>query len=183
MDKDAELIKLRVSGEECWFLDADRIEINGVVYHALVKCDENGVPDEERNIIIEKEKIDELGEIGLVPVTDPKEFDNAINMMIAQEGVDAIKGIIDEEGCIEMTDEDGKPVKFELIDSLEHNGEIYHAVIPVGDEDDFVVLKQSINEDGLVLGTVDDDDEYQEIGGLFLLRFSELFAEDDEEDE
>lgn len=180
MNEDAKLIKLRVSNENCWFLDVDQTEIDGIVYHALIKCDENGVPDEDRRMMVEKERVNGLGEIELVPVEDSKEFNDALDAMIARQGVDAIRNIVDESGCFDMEDENGNPIKFELIDSMEHNGVIYHAVIPVDDEDSFVVLKQSINEDGLSLGSVDDDGEYEEIGNLFLERFAD---EDESYDE
>lgn len=181
MNKDAKLIELRVSGENGWFLDVDQAEMNGVVYHALIKCDENGIPDADCHMMVEREKLDEFGEIKLVPVENPKEFNDALDMMIARQGASAIENITDENGYFELNDENGDSVKFELIDSMEHNGVIYHAVIPVNDDDDsFVVLKQSLEEDGISLGTVDDDDEYEKIGNLFLERFAE---EGDEEDE
>lgn len=180
MNKDANLIELRVSDENRWFLDVDQAEINETVYHALIRCDENGIPDEERQMMMVKEKADELGEIELVPVENSKEFNDALDIMIARQGVNAIESIIDEDGCFELSDENGEAVKFELIDSMEHNGVIYHAVIPVGDEDSFVVLKQSFEEDGVSFGTVDDDDEYEEIGNLFLERFAEEIGEVDE---
>lgn len=180
MNKDAKLIELRVSDENRWFLDVDQAEINGVVYHALIKCDENGIPDADCHMMVEKEKVDELGEIELVPVENSKEFNDALDMMIARQGVSAIENITDEDGCFELSDENGEPVKFELIDSMEYNGVIYHAVIPVDDDDSFVVLKQSFEEDGISFGTIDDDNEYEEIGNLFLERFAE---EGDEVDE
>lgn len=181
MYNNAELIKLRVSNDNCWFLDIDQAEMNGTIYHALIKCDENGVPDADRHMMVEKEALDGFGEIKLVPVEDSKEFDDALNMMIERMGVDAIRGIVDEDGCLELSDENGESVKFELIDSIEHNGVIYHAVIPVDDDNDsFVVLRQSFEGDGVSLETIDDDNEYEEIGNLFLERFAE---EGDEEDE
>lgn len=181
MYENAKIIRLSVSDDNCWFLDVDQAEMNGTVYHALIQCDENGIPSEDCNMMVEKEALDEFGGIELVPVADSKEFDDALNMMIARQGVNAIRNITDENGCFELNDENGYPVKFELIDSMEHNGVIYHAVIPVDDDDDsFVVLKQSFEEDGVSLGTVDDDDEYEEIGNLFLERFAQ---EGDEEDE
>lgn len=181
MDKDAELIKLRVSGTDCWFLDVDQAEINGDIYHALIKCDENGIPDADCNMMVEKERVNEFCEIELVPVENAKELDYAFNTLIARQGINAIENITDEKGCFELSDENGDIVKFELIDSMEHNGVIYHAVIPASeDNDSFVVLRQSFDEDGISLGSVDDDNEYEEIGNLFLERFAK---EGDEEDE
>ena len=46
------------------------------------------------------------------------------------------------------------------------------------DEDEgaseFVVLKETVIDGEEMLATVDDDDEYQSIGELFLQRFAEL---------
>lgn len=179
MNKDAQLIKLNVSGKNCWFLDIDQAEMNGNVYHALIKCDENGVPDENSHMIVEKER-EMDGEIELVPLSD-EEFDAAMGMMIKRQGIDAINNITDENGCFEMDDEDGNSTKFELIDTMEYNGVIYHAVIPAdSNNDEFVVLKEIPDEEGIILGTVDDEEEYEEVGNLFLERFAD---EDESYDE
>ncbi len=95
----------------------------------------------------------------------------------------------EEEGIIELVDDDGNVVRFEFIDSVEHNGTLYYALIPEVTEeqdeenasDEFVVLKE-IEQDGqYMLTTVDSDEEYQEVGELFLKRFAEMAGYDDEE--
>lgn len=180
MNKDAKLIRLQVSGEDCWYLDVDQAELKGTVYHALMKCDEFGTPDEECHMMVEKEMITKSGEIELVPVADPKEFNSALDMMIARQGINAISSITDENGCFEMEDEDGNEVRFELIDSIEHNGIGYHAVIAVDDdEESFIVLKQFSDESGVSLGTIDDDNEYEKVGNLFLERFADSSEEEE----
>lgn len=173
MNDNAKLIKLRISDENCWYLDIDQAEINETVYHALIKCDEDGTPDADCRMLVEKEKRNQSGEIELVPVADAKEFNEALDIMVARQGVNAIENITDENGCFEMEDEDGNNVKFELVDSMECDGAIYHAVIPVDDEECFLVLKQIFDEDGISLSSVDDDEEYEKIGNLFLERFAD----------
>lgn len=95
----------------------------------------------------------------------------------------------DDEGIIELEDEDGNVTRFEFIDRAELNGVVYYALIPTDfdDEDDaaeFVVLKEVVSDDESFLSTVDDDDEYNAAGEMFLQRFSEsadlLSADDDE---
>ena len=77
---------------------------------------------------------------------------------------------------ITLTDEDGQQFELELIDSLEHNGTVYHALFPAeqeGEEQDeeemgLVILKV-IEENGEeLLSTPDSDEELdgilQEVG-------------------
>lgn len=84
-----------------------------------------------------------------------------------------------EEGILELEDEDGNVERFEFVDRAELNGVVYYALIPADyDEEDgtaeFVVLKEEIVDGESVLATVDDDDEYNAAGEMFLKRFSEM---------
>ena len=84
-----------------------------------------------------------------------------------------------EEGILELEDEDGNVERFEFVDRAELNGIVYYALIPADyDEEDgtaeFVVLKEEIVDGEAVLATVDDDDEYNAAGEMFLKRFSEM---------
>lgn len=84
-----------------------------------------------------------------------------------------------EEGILELEDEDGNVERFEFVDRAELNGIVYYALIPADyDEEDgtaeFVVLKEEIVDGESVLATVDDDDEYNAAGEMFLKRFSEM---------
>lgn len=97
----------------------------------------------------------------------------------------------EEEGIIELEDEEGNVARFEFVDRAEYNGTVYYALIPEDyDENDegsaeFVVLKEQESNGDLMLATVDDDDEYNAVGEMFLKRFSELpdFDELDETEE
>lgn len=85
----------------------------------------------------------------------------------------------EEEGIIELEDEEGNVTRFEFVDRAELNDVVYYALIPADTEEDgaseFVVLKEIISDDGEpMLSTVDDDDEYAAAGEMFLKRFSEL---------
>lgn len=85
-----------------------------------------------------------------------------------------------EEGILELEDENGNVERFEFVDRAEMNGIVYYALIPAEyDEEDggaaeFVVLKEEIVDGESVLATVDDDAEYSAAGEMFLRRFSEL---------
>ena len=94
---------------------------------------------------------------------------------------------------ITVTDEDGNEFELELIDSLEHNGITYHALVPaVGeneetgepldvdadDEEYGLVIMKTIEENGEeLLSTPDTDEELDEVYQLFMERF---FQDDDE---
>jgi len=94
----------------------------------------------------------------------------------------------EEEGIIELEDEDGNVTRFEFVDAMEYNGVTYYALVPESDDDEgadqFVVLKEEEVNGEAMLATVDDDDEYSTVGEMFLQRFAELagYDEDDEED-
>lgn len=93
----------------------------------------------------------------------------------------------EEEGIIELEDEDGNVVRFEFIDAIEHNGTAYYALVPESDDeegvDQFIVLKEQEVNGEAMLATIDDEEEYSAIGEIFLQRFAELAGFDDEEDE
>ena len=84
---------------------------------------------------------------------------------------------------ITVTDEDGQEIVLEVIDALEHNGQLYQAFFPAETEDDednpdngLVILKV-IHEDGEdLLSTLDSDEELDAVYDLFM---ENLF--DDEE--
>lgn len=91
----------------------------------------------------------------------------------------------EDEGIIELEDEEGNITRFEFVDSAELDGTLYYALIPTdydeSSEDDeaadFVVLKEQVIDGEAMLSTIDDDDEYTRIGEMFLERFSKM-AED-----
>lgn len=86
----------------------------------------------------------------------------------------------EDEGIIELEDEDGNVTRFEFVDRAEMDGTVYYALIPEEyDENDeaaaeFVVLKEIETDGEAMLATVDDDEEYNKVGEMFLKRFAEL---------
>ena len=66
-----------------------------------------------------------------------------------------------------LTDEDGNELHFALLGTLEHEGQVYKALIPV-------------NEDGEdILETIEDDDEFDRIADIFDDEFSDIFYDED----
>lgn len=85
----------------------------------------------------------------------------------------------EDEGIIELEDEEGNVTRFEFVDRAEMNGVVYFALIPADyDEEEgaseFVVLKEIETNGESMLATVDDDAEYNAVGEMFIQRFSEL---------
>lgn len=85
----------------------------------------------------------------------------------------------EDEGIIELEDEEGNVTRFEFVDRTEINVVVYYALIPADyDEEEgaaeFVVLKETESNGESMLATIDDDAEYNAVGEVFLQRFSEL---------
>lgn len=88
-----------------------------------------------------------------------------------------------------LVDEEGKEQMFELLDSLEYEGETYYALTPylddaeaiLADDGEVVILKSTYEDNEEVLISVDDDDLFDKLGDLFMDRFAELFEDDDED--
>ena len=92
---------------------------------------------------------------------------------------------LEGDETVEIVELDDSP--FEIIGELEHEGDVYLALIPyVEDSEDesseesdeiketeFVILKESEEDGENYLVTVDDSDLYQKIGNIFLNLFKE----------
>ncbi len=74
-----------------------------------------------------------------------------------------------EQEVFTLTDEDGNESDFELIGTMEIDNVKYVALLPVeGTEDEYVILKLVIDEDGdEILVTIDDDDEFDKVADAF----------------
>ncbi len=87
-----------------------------------------------------------------------------------------------------LVDEDGKEQTFELLDTYETDeGDLYYALVPYYDDPqdmaeadaELVVLKSEEDENGdESLVTIDDDDEYERIGKIFMDRLTEFYDGD-----
>lgn len=92
----------------------------------------------------------------------------------------------------ELEDENGNKQTFELLDAMEYEDEKYYALTPYyenGDEaledsGDVVILKAEYDENNdEILASIEDDDEYEKIGQIFMERIEEMFEFDEEDEE
>ena len=92
----------------------------------------------------------------------------------------------------ELEDETGEKHTFELLDAMEYEGEKYYALTPYFEDPaealdasgDLVILRSEFDENNEeILASIDDDDEFEKIGNIFLERINEMFDFDDEEDQ
>ncbi len=76
---------------------------------------------------------------------------------------------IERENIFTLTDEEGNESEFELIGELQIDDNTYLALIPLeGDEDEYVVLKVEVDENGdELLVTIEDDDEFDRVADAF----------------
>ena len=95
---------------------------------------------------------------------------------------------------ISVTDEDGNEFELELVDTLEHNGGTYYALIAAVAEDEetgepvdvdaddeeygLVIMKTIVDNGEEILSTPDSDEELEEVYNLFMER---VFEEEDED--
>ncbi len=89
-----------------------------------------------------------------------------------------------ETDVFTLTDENGVESDFELLLSLEIEGETYYALIPANEEDDdeggeYVILKLATEDGEEMLVTIDDDEEFDKISAIF---DDALFGETDHDE-
>ena len=93
----------------------------------------------------------------------------------------------------ELEDEQGNKQSFELLDVMEYEGEKYYALTPYFDEEEVermledsgevVILRSEFDENNdEILASIDDDEEYEKIGEMFMKRIEEMFDFDDEDE-
>ncbi len=84
-----------------------------------------------------------------------------------------------------LVDEEGKEQTFELLDVMEVDDERYFALVPYIDEEELVsgdgelvILKAQMEGEEEILASIEDDEEFERIGQMFLKRIEESFEED-----
>lgn len=90
-----------------------------------------------------------------------------------------------------LSDEDGKEQTFELIDCYEEGDNKYYAMVPyydnpadiISDSGELVILKSDYSDGEEMLVTIDDDDEYDRIGEIFMSRLEDYYDGDDDGEE
>lgn len=87
---------------------------------------------------------------------------------------------------IDLEDEDGNTVTFEIFQRMEFNGAFYYALTPYSesenvDDDEIVFLKESENDGEKYLASIDSDEEYQQVADAFFENFFEILDTEEEE--
>ena len=91
-----------------------------------------------------------------------------------------------------LEDEEGVKHEFEVVDIYTHDNDItYAALMPVlknpdeilGADNELIIMKiVSEGDDGEYLEILDDDDEFDEIGEIFMERLEDLYEFDEDDD-
>ncbi|MBZ4662446.1 MAG: hypothetical protein JG776_128 [Caloramator sp.] len=73
------------------------------------------------------------------------------------------------DNVIVLTDENGQETSFEFITDLEVDGNVYYVLYPVdSEEEDAVVFKVEVDEEGQeVLSVIEDDDEFEKVAEAY----------------
>ncbi len=96
---------------------------------------------------------------------------------------------MEEQGnIIELIDESGKSVSFDLVMTFDYEGKRYAALLPVDkvdgvDEDEVVLLEVVRGKGAENFVSIDNPILLDEVFNEFLDLFDEMIDEDDEEDE
>jgi len=89
-----------------------------------------------------------------------------------------------EPDRVTLTDEDGVEREFEIIGSMELDGNSYLALIALdGDPDEYIVLKVVEENGEEFLITIDDDEEFDRVADAFDNEMMEEFDLDEESEE
>ena len=90
---------------------------------------------------------------------------------------------------VTLTDEEGNEIELEHLDTLEYNGGIYMAFVPVVENPEevldesmeLVILKVQEEDGEELLVTVDDDNEAENVFELFAKRLENVYFDDEED--
>lgn len=85
-----------------------------------------------------------------------------------------------------LVDEEGVEQTFEMIDVMDVGDDRYYALVPYYDDPtkeleadtELVILKSEFDEnDEEILASIDNDEEYEKIGGMFLERLNDMYED------
>lgn len=84
---------------------------------------------------------------------------------------------------VTLTDEEGVEREFDIIGTLEIDGNSYFALVPVDSNDDEYIILKTAEENGEeFLITIDDDDEFDKVADAFDNELMEEYDYDDGEE-
>lgn len=86
-----------------------------------------------------------------------------------------------------LVDEEGNEQTFEMMDVLEIDEQRYFALMPylpdaedlLDSDGELVILKSEMVDGEEMLASIDDDDEFDRVGKIFLERLEAMFEEED----
>lgn len=84
----------------------------------------------------------------------------------------------EEVSILELTDEDGNEVEFELVDSVDYEGDEYLILLPMDEEDPEVVILKVVadNKGNESYVTVDTEETLMTVYEIFKERFKDIFT-------
>ncbi len=90
-----------------------------------------------------------------------------------------------------LVDENGEEQTFELLDAMEYEGERYYALTPyypnaedlLNDDGELTILKSEFVDDEEMMVSIENDEEFEKIAGIFLERIEAIFEEPEDEDD
>ena len=88
-----------------------------------------------------------------------------------------------------LSDEDGVEHTVEMLDYYDEGDDRYYAMVPyyehpedlINDSGELLILKSDYSTGEETLITIDDEDEFNRIGEIFMRRLEEFFDGDDED--
>jgi uncharacterized protein YrzB (UPF0473 family) len=88
-----------------------------------------------------------------------------------------------------LVDEEGNEQQFELLDVMELDDNRYFALLPyyedadeaLNSDGDLVVLKAEMVDGEEMMASIDDDEEYDRVGNLFLEKLASMYEEEMDE--
>jgi uncharacterized protein YrzB (UPF0473 family) len=104
--------------------------------------------------------------------------------IFSKEAIEMNEEMNENADLFTLVDEDGVEQNFEFVDEYEEDGTVYYALVPYYDDPteiidadtELVVLKVEQDDNGEdILSTIDDDDEYERIGNIFMDRIQESY--------
>ncbi len=96
----------------------------------------------------------------------------------------------DEANLYTLVDEEGVEQTFEMLDTMEVDDKRYFALMPVYDDPqeqldsdgELVILTSEMVNGEEMMASIDDDDEYERIGNMFIDRLNAIFDEEYEDE-
>ena len=81
---------------------------------------------------------------------------------------------------ITVVDDEGKEYEFEVLSTLEYNGNTYLAAVPAGEElnPEVIIFKSTEEDEESILSVIEDEEELEAVYDLIM---DSLYEEDEEE--